>query len=61
VVFDLFTPVTLVHYAVDKVPIRHVHGIRAEHRIVCEAVGIGQGWYQGAAAEQNALLSATPP
>ena len=61
VVFDLFTPVTLVHFAVDNMPILHVHGIREEHRIVCEAVGIDQAWYQGAAAEQNALLSATPP
>ena len=61
VVFDLFTPVTLVHYAVDKVPILHVHGIQEEHLIVCEAMGMDQAWYQGAAAGQNPLLSATPP
>jgi transposase len=61
VVFDLFTPVTLVHYTVDNVPILHVHGIREDHLIICEAVGIDQAWYQGAAAGQNALLSATPP
>jgi transposase len=61
VVFDLFTPVTLVHFAVDNVPILHVHGIREDHRIICEAVGIDHAWYQGAAAGQNSLLSATPP
>jgi transposase len=61
VVFDLFTPVTLVHFAVDNVPILHVHGIREDHLIICEAVGIDQAWYQGAAAGQNSLLSATPP
>ena len=61
VVFDLLTPVTLVHYAVDNVPSRHVHGIREDHLMVCEAVGIDQVWYQGAAAGQNPLLSATPP
>ena len=61
VVFDLFTPVTLVHYTVDNGPILHVHGIREDHLIVCEAVGIDQAWYQGAAAGQNSLLSATPP
>ena len=61
VVFDLFTPVTLVHFAVDNVPILHVHGLREDHLIICEAVGIDQAWYQGAAAGQNSLLSATPP
>ena len=61
VVFALFTPVTLVHFAVDNVPILHVHGIREDHLIVCEAVGIDQAWYQEAAAEQNSLRSATPP
>ena len=61
VVCDLCTPVTLVHLAVDNVPILHVHGIREDHRLVCEAVGIDQAWYQGAAAGQNSLRSATPP
>jgi transposase len=61
VVFDLFTPVTLVHVAVDNAPILHVHGVREDHLIVCDAVGIDRAWYQGAAAEQNSLLSATPP
>ena len=61
VVFDLFTPVTLVHFAVDNAPILHVHGIREDHLIVCDAVGIDRAWYQGAAAGQNSLLSTTPP
>jgi hypothetical protein len=60
VVFALLTPVTLVHFAVDNMPILHVHGIREDHLIVCEAVGIDQAWYQGAAAGQNSLLSAIP-
>jgi transposase len=61
VVFALFTPVTLVHFAVDNAPSLHVHGIGEDHRIICEAVGIDQAWYQGAAAGQNSLLSTTPP
>jgi len=61
VVFDLFTPVTLVHYTVDNVPILHVHGIWEDHLIICEAVGIDHAWYQGAAGGQNSLLSTTPP
>jgi transposase len=61
VVFDLFTPVTLVHFAVDHMSIVHVHGIREDHLIVCEAVGIDQAWYQGVAVGQNSLPSAIPP
>jgi len=61
VVFALFTPVTLVHFAVDNAPILQVHGIQDYHRIVCEAVGIDHTWYQGVAAGQNSLVSTTPP
>jgi transposase len=61
VVFALFRPVTLVHFAVDNAPILEVHGIQEHHRIVCEAVGIDHAWYQGVTAEQNSRLSATPP
>src|SRR5215831_21131492 len=35
-----FTPVTLVHFAVDNAPILQVHGLQDHHLIVCEAVGI---------------------
>jgi len=61
VVFALFTPVTLVHFAVDHAPILQVHGLQEDHLLICEAVGIDPAWYQGAAAGQNSLLSATPP
>jgi transposase len=61
VVFALFTPVTLVHFAVDKAPSLHVHGIGEDHLIICEAVGIDQAWYQGATAGQNSLLLTAPP
>jgi transposase len=53
VVFALFTPVTLVHFAVDSTPSVQVHGVQAYHRIVCDAVGIDQAWYQGVVPEQN--------
>ena len=36
-VFDLLTPVPLVHDAMDHVPILHVHGIREDQRMVGEA------------------------
>jgi transposase len=61
VVFALFTPVTLVHFAVDNAPILQVHGIQEDHLIICEAVGIDRAWYHGTAVGQNSLLSATPP
>jgi hypothetical protein len=44
VVFALFTPVTLVHFAVDHTPILQVHSIQEDHRIVWKAVGIDQAW-----------------
>ena len=45
VVFALFTPVMLVHFAVDNTPSLQVHGVQDYHRIVCDAVGIDQAWY----------------
>jgi len=52
-VFALFTPVMRVHCAVDNTPSLQGHGVQEYHRIVCEAVGIDQAWYQGAATGQN--------
>jgi transposase len=61
VVFALFTPVMLVHFAVDHTPHLQVHGVQDSHRMVCEAVGIDQAWYQGGTTEQNSLPWTTPP
>ena len=61
VVFALFTPVLLVHFAVDHTPNLQVHGVQDYHRIVCDAVGIDQAWYQGAATGQHSLPWTTPP
>jgi hypothetical protein len=61
VVFALFTPVTLVHFVVANTPSLQVHGVQDYHRIVCNAVGIDQAWYQGAATEQNSPPWTTPP
>ena len=61
VVFALFTPVMLVYFIVDKTPSLQVHGIQDYHRLVCDAVGIDQAWYQGAATGQNSLPPTTPP
>jgi transposase len=61
VVFALFTPVMLVQFAVDEQRSLQVHGVQDYHLIVCDAVGIDQAWYQGAATGQNSLLWSTPP
>jgi transposase len=61
VVFALFTPVTLVHFAMDNAPILHVHGLREDHLIVCEAVGIDPTWYQEPAIRHNLPIRTTPP
>jgi transposase len=60
VVFALFTQVMLVHFTIDNTPSLQVHGVQDYHRIVCEAVGIDQAWYQGV-APQNSLPWTTPP
>ena len=61
VVFALFTPVMLVHFAVDTTPSLQVHGVQDYHRIVGQAVDIDQAWYQGVATGQNSPPWTTPP
>jgi transposase len=61
VVFALFTPVMLVHCTVDEIPSLQVHGVQDYHRLICDAVGIAQTWYQGVATEQNSPPWTTPP
>src|SRR5215467_11395068 len=61
VVFALFTPVMLVHFAMDHTPSLQMHGVQDYHLLVCDAVGIDHTWYQGAAAGQNSRLSTIPP
>ena len=61
VVFALFTPVMLVHFAMDHTPSLQVHGVQAYHLLVCEAVGIEQAWYQGVGPGHNSLPWTTPP
>ena len=60
-VFALFTPVMLVHCTVDDIPSRQGHGVQDYHRLICDAVGIAQAWYQGGATGQNSLLLTIPP
>jgi transposase len=61
VVFALFTPVTLVQFAVDEQHSLQVHGVQDSHLIVCDAVGIDPGWYQIVVSEQNSLPRTIPP
>jgi hypothetical protein len=59
--FALCTPVLRVHFAVDTIPHLQAQGVQDAQRLVCEAVGMDQAWYQGAATGQNAPPWATPP
>jgi len=61
VVFALFTPVMLVQFAVDNTPYLQAQGVQDYHRIICDAVGIDQAWYQGAATGQNSSPWTIPP
>jgi hypothetical protein len=58
--FALCTPVTLVPFVVDNMPSLQVHGVQDYHRLICDAVGIAQTWYQGAATEQMHRRDHTP-
>jgi len=61
VVFALFTSVMLVYSTVDNSPSLQVYGVQDYHRLICDAVGIAQTWYQGGTTGQNSLLRTTPP
>jgi transposase len=61
VVFALFAPVMLVQCTMDNVTSLQPHGVQDHHLLVCEAMGIDPGWYQGAVTEQNSLPRTTPP
>src|SRR5262249_15572987 len=61
VVFALFTPVMLVHFAIDNTPSFQVHGVQDYPRLVWDAVGIDQAWYHGVVPGQNSLPWTTPP
>lgn len=51
---------TLLHFTLDNAPMLQVHGIQEDHRIICEALGIDYGWYQGVTAEQHSPPWTTP-
>jgi transposase len=61
VVFALFTSVMLVYSTVDNSPSLQGYGVQDYHRLICDAVGIAQTWYQGGTTGQNSLLRTTPP
>jgi transposase len=61
VVFALFTPVMLVQFAMDNTTSLQMHGVQDYHRMVCDAVGIDQSWYQGVVPGQNSLARTTLP
>jgi len=52
---------TLVQFAVDNIPYLQAQGIQDYHRIICDAVGIDQAWYQGMTPRQNSPPWTTPP
>ena len=58
--FALFTPVMLVHFTVDSTPSLQVHGVQDCHRLVCDAVGIDQTWYQGGPRAKFTAIDAPP-
>jgi transposase len=61
VVFSLFALVTLVQFEVTQQLTLQVHGWQDYHRTVCDALGIGYGWYTVSISRQNLLACLIPP
>lgn len=56
VVFESFAPVTLVSLDLDGTAVSQIHGWQAHHRLICEALGVSDTWYEGAANQKNNWL-----
>ena len=53
VVLESFAPVTQVSFDFDGVEVCQIHGWQEDHRLVCQALGISEFWYEDAADQKN--------
>jgi transposase len=53
VVFESFVSVTQVHLDLDGVEVCQVHGWQVHHRLICQALGLDDCCYAGAATPKN--------
>src|SRR5918911_1110089 len=55
VVLSSFAQVALVHLELDGSAVRQVHGWQEHHRLICQALGGDDCWYEGSAVQKNNL------
>jgi transposase len=53
VVLASFAQVTLVHLELDGATVRQVHGWHEHHRLICQALGIDDSWYEISTNQKN--------
>ena len=61
VVFESFASVTQVHVDLDGVDVCQVHGWQGHHRLICQALGLDEFWYEGSADQKNHLARSRAP
>ena len=61
VVLELFAQVTLVSLELDGADVQQVHGWQEHHRLICQALGVNDSWYQGSANQKNNSMRRRAP
>jgi hypothetical protein len=61
VVLASFAQVTLVHLDLDGDKVQQVHGWQESHRLVCQALGVSDSWYDGSTDQKNNSTRLIPP
>jgi transposase len=61
VVFASFASVTQVHVHLDGVDVCQVHGWQGHHRLICQALGLDECWYEGSTDQKNHLTRPRAP
>jgi transposase len=61
VVLESFTHVTLVSLELDGADVQQMHGWQEHHRLICQALGVSDTWYAGAANQKNNSMSRRGP
>jgi transposase len=61
VVFESFASVTQVRLDLDGVDVCQIHGWQTHHGLICQALGLDEFWYEGAANQKNNRVSPRAP
>jgi hypothetical protein len=51
----------LVSLELDGADVQQVHGWQEHHRLICQALGVNDSWYQGSANQKNNSMRRRAP